>query len=135
VSGTAGANFSDTAYVFANLAGVSTVQPLPYVAPGSTAAVAIGDLTTPGTPMGGGTNAHDADLTKPVGQQAVPAAYVWCRYLRICNDSGSTDLEFSFDGTNIHGRLKPGEKLDYNTRYEGGIALRGNGAAFRVEAW
>jgi len=44
-------------------------------------------------------------------------------------------VEISFDGTNVHGYIPSGEEGTYWDRYEGGIAVRGAGATFHVEAW
>lgn len=44
-------------------------------------------------------------------------------------------LEFSFDGTNVHGKVDAGETLVMRQRYEGGISVRGAGATFRITAW
>jgi len=57
----------------------------------------------------------------------------WSYHLRIVVTGG--DLEFSFDGTNVHGKVlgATGEGL-YQKRHEGGIAVRGTGT-FYVEAW
>jgi len=47
----------------------------------------------------------------------------------------SAAVEISFDGTNVHGYIPAGEVTTYRNRYEGGIAVRGVGATFYVEAW
>lgn len=45
------------------------------------------------------------------------------------------NVEYSFDGTNVHGLVLSGTQTIYQHRYEGGIAIRGVGATFYVEAW
>lgn len=47
---------------------------------------------------------------------------------------GGDNLDFSFDGINIHGHLAAGEQETYYDRYEGGICVRGQGTFF-LEAW
>lgn len=56
----------------------------------------------------------------------------WSYHLRIVVTGG--DLEFSFDGTNVHGTVLSGKEGMYQKRHEGGIAVRGTGT-FYVEAW
>lgn len=46
----------------------------------------------------------------------------------------TTNIEFSFDGTNVHGIVLAGKTNQYQKRHEGGIAVRGAGT-FYVEAW
>ena len=54
----------------------------------------------------------------------------------LINDSAS-DITFSFDGTNDHGKVKTGEPArQQNFRREKTIWLKGTaGAAFRLSAW
>lgn len=138
VSGTATANWSDNAYLFIDDAGANTYEPMPYVAPGSTTPVQVGTRTSPGTPMGGGSDPRDVLPGDTLGHVK---AQIWANNIRICNDGGA-DLEFSFAVTDdmgagalpVQGVLKPNEQVSYRNRYEAGIALRGAGA-FRVEAW
>lgn len=56
----------------------------------------------------------------------------WSYSIRITVTGG--DLEFSFDGTNVHGKVLSGQSCVYEKRHEGGIAVRGTGT-FYVEAW
>jgi len=129
-AGTGTADFADNAYLFSDsVTGANTFVPLPYVQAGSNTPVTLG-----GNPSGTGQNMNDANLLAAPGAQEVPKAMIWCQTMRVCND-GSGVLEFSFDGTNVHGQLKAGESVIYRVRFEAGIALRGNGNAFRVEAW
>ena len=59
----------------------------------------------------------------------------WSRGIRIqVSDTAGDSLEYSFDGTNVHGHLDPGESDVYFERTEGGIAVRGVGT-FWIEAW
>lgn len=118
VSGTGTANFADNAYLFIEGAGANPFVPAPDVPYGSGVTV-----NNPLTPTGTGAT-----------QAPVVPAQIWSGTMRVCNDGGSA-LEFSFDGINVHGRLLPGDDFSYRNRYEAGISLRGNGVAFRVEAW
>jgi hypothetical protein len=60
---------------------------------------------------------------------------IWSCSIRICNDGGG-DLEYSFDGTNVAGKVTATDvEVIYRDRYEAGICVRGAGAAFRIEAW
>lgn len=130
VTDTATANFADKAYLFIDDTDANPYTPLPYVAPGSSTPVELGSQ-----PLGTGEAPEDANLsqTDPV-KQALPKAAVWSSNIRISND-GVADLEFSFDGTNVHGRVKMNETVVYRDRIESGIAVRGAGAVYRIEAW
>lgn len=118
-SGTGTANFSDNAFMFLDGAGANVYSPTPIVPYGTDAVV-----NNPLNPTGTGITTAPP-LIHPM---------LWSGNIRICND-GSGVLEFSFDGVNIHGRLLTAEVLSYRNRYEAGIAIRGAGLAFRVEAW
>jgi hypothetical protein len=56
--------------------------------------------------------------------------------MRITN-TGANDLEFSFDGTNVHGIVLAGQSADFSNRREAAIAVRGVGGntTFVIEAW
>jgi len=127
---TATAAFADRAYLFIDGTGANTFIPLPYVAPGSKAPVHIGR-----TPSGTGQDAHDVNPSAAPVDRVVVKAMIWANTLRIFNDDASVELEFSFDGTNVHGKIPPQSHIVYRNRYEAGIAVRGNGADFRIEAW
>lgn len=121
-------DFADKAFLFTENS-AANVTPLPVVtaSPDSATPTAV---VVPNVPTGQGQN----DGPSP----AVPLIYSGT--IRIFNDetSGGNDLEFSFDGTNVHGRVKAGEQLVYRNRIESGIALKSPAAAsvaFRVEAW
>lgn len=122
-TGTSTANFSDTAYLFADQASANTYTPLPYVAPGQNTPVQLGN-----PPMGGGMNANDSSPT------ASPQHMIFAHAIRIFNDGGA-NLEISFDGVNVHGVVKAAESLLYLSRHEAGISVRGAGVPFRIEAW
>jgi hypothetical protein len=126
VDGTATANFSDSAWLFSQDTGAQTVVPMPNVRAGDNTTVAhVGDLTAGGSPMGGGTNLDPA--TVPM---------IWSYGMRVVNDStADTDLEISFDGVNIHDKLKKGEEVLYRNRIEAGISVRGAGALYRISAY
>jgi hypothetical protein len=57
----------------------------------------------------------------------------WSYHIKIRAVGGN--LEFSFDGVNVHGFVLAGTESYYQKRHEGGIAVRGAGATFHVEAW
>jgi hypothetical protein len=129
VADTATADFEDKAYLFAEQTGAFLHAPTPVIAPGDlTTVAAVGDLEKSGAPMGG----TDHPWSQPPVQRMAH-----CCTLRICNDSagGGASLEVSFDGTNVHDVLKPGEQVLYRDRFEAGIAVRGLGADYRIAAW
>jgi len=126
VRGTATAEFSDRAYNFAAQAGAFTIPRSPVVAPGSAGSSGFPATVGVGTPMGGQAGLPAAQAT-PVTTQASHS-------IRVSNE-GASELEFSFDGVTVHGALLAGEKVVYLDRYETGIAVRGDGMAFRIEAW
>lgn len=59
----------------------------------------------------------------------------WSQGLRIV--ATTADIEFSFDGSTVHGKVPAGNEYFYFDRHEGGIAIRGAGGngAFELEAW
>ena len=130
VTDTATANFSDKAYLFASGAGAMPYTPMPRIAPGSTEVVNIGTKTTGASPYAG------TNLDTPGPDNTLSTLTGWSHGIRICNDDGAAiALEYSFDGTNVHGKLLAGEKVVYYPRHEAGISVRGAGAVFRIEAW
>lgn len=125
VGGTATANFADNAYLFID-GSAGTANPF---TPGPPTSTSSGTTNNPLTPTGTGSQGVVSQLTSP------ERPLIWSGNIRICND-GSDYLEYSFDGTNVHGKLLKGEVFMYRNRYEAGIAIRGvAGVAFRVEAW
>jgi hypothetical protein len=58
---------------------------------------------------------------------------IWSTAIRISN-TGAAALEFSFDGTNVHGSVPAGEIREYTSRIEAGVAVRGL-TDFEIEAW
>lgn len=115
-TGTATANFSDNGLMFLDGAGANPFTPLPVIDPAVPTVV-------PPTPYGSGAASGNTPLPQ-----------IWAQTIRLCNDSGANPLEYSFDGTNVHGKLLANEQVIYRNRFESGIAVRGNGV-FRVEAW
>jgi hypothetical protein len=109
--------------MFLDAANVFT--PSPFVQLGSPA-----PTNNPLTPTGTGAQGVATGIT------ASDPPMVWSGNIRICND-GAADLEFSFDGVAVHGRIKPNEAFVYRNRYEAGISVRGAGGSttYRVEAW
>ena len=139
--GTTTTDFADHAIDFAECAGANTLHH-PVVARPDTRTVLGTTTTGSSTPQGARVTPipSAANLSLPRAEQAPAAPAITCAQLRICNDGSPGDgrLEFSFDGTNIHGVVLPGEVATYRNRYEGGIAVRHSGGAavpFRVEAW
>jgi hypothetical protein len=139
------ANFADNAYLFNSITGANTFLPTPIVpeplGPGLTP-TAVGTTQTTGVPMGGGSPVErqlsppPPGFVSPVAPTTTPM--IWTHELRIYND-GTGILEFSFDGTNIHGRIFAGENAHYTFRFEAGISLRyasgSASGAWRVEGW
>jgi hypothetical protein len=64
----------------------------------------------------------------------VPKAMLWAQTIRVIN-AGGGDLEISFDGVNVHGLVPAGLINVYRNRFEAGIAIRGNGVSYVIEAW
>jgi len=116
VTDTATANFVDKAYMFAEQTGANPYAPLPVIQPGSNTTIAV--------PSASGTGRNSP--TDPLAQ-------IWSGAIRIC--ATTANLEFSFDGTNVHGKVLAGEQFVYRGRFESGICVRGAGSVFRIEAW
>ena len=59
------------------------------------------------------------------------------RGIIIVNDSASRYIEWSWDGVNVHGKLKLGESITMDNKSESSIYLRGEsgGEEYRVIAW
>lgn len=57
----------------------------------------------------------------------------WSQAIRIV--ATTADIEVSFDGTTVHGKISAGTEVIYWDRHESGIAIRGVGATFLLEAW
>jgi hypothetical protein len=120
IAGSGTASFADNAYLFVDVVGANPFTPLPVVQPGSSTPVNLG-LPPNGTGDNGSAGSDG------------PYPAIWCSNLAI--EAAGGNLEFSFDGTNIHGIVLAGERRVYNFRYESGIAVRGASATFVVEAW
>ena len=121
IAATATANFADRAYMFAEQAAANVYTTLPVIAPGSNTTIDVPDMA------GGGL------ATPSVAGVAGPLAQIWSGNIRIVVTTA--DMEISFDGTNVHGLVKAGESVIYRQRYESGIAVRGAGAVYTIEAW
>ena len=113
-SGTSSSDWTDNGFMFGEQPGASNMAPVPTFNYGTHDTVTI--------------------PPNPQGPTSATMDQVWCGNIRICNDSTTVPLEFTFDGTNIHGRLLKGEQIIYRDRWESGVAVRGGGA-FRIEAW
>lgn len=131
---TAGTAFDATgnSFLFITGAGVNPYAPLPPVTRPDEKEPA--DPTeVPPTPWGSGEN----ELSGTPPQWPPTQAYIWSFGIYIKNTGATNDLEFSFDGVNVHGRLAPGAERIYYNRFEAGMALRGVTAntTYIVEAW
>jgi len=116
VSGTTTALFEDNAFLFKDDVGANTFAAMPIIRPGDTTTVV--NIGSPSSPV-----STDAELL------------IFSNSIRIYND-GATDLDFSFDGTNVQGVVKAGKDALYNFRYEGGIAVKSAAPVlFRIECW
>ena len=91
--------------------------PLPVVEPGSST-IAVLDSN----PMGGGQNDLGAE-----------APMIFSEVILVTATAAA--VEISFDGINVHGSVPSGETRQYSGRREAGIAVRGVGATFAIEAW
>ena len=136
-TGTASGAFADNAWLFQ---GSMPIIPTPVVEPGSVAPVHVGrpanagasppEGLIPSAPLGTGVASPNVDGS------AGPPAMSWCQTMRITSLTG--DLEFSFDGETVHGKIVniggAATSAIYRNRFEAGIAIRGAGV-FIVEAW
>lgn len=118
VTATATADYSDRAYMFS--ATDANMTPFPATAT---------PMTIPYNPQGGGVTGPNVDGTAGANQQ------FWMANFKITNTHMTDTLYFSFDGTNDHGQVRAGQTVIYRNRYESGIAVKGNGIVFAVEAW
>ena len=115
-----------------NFFGAGTlISPTPVVRPGGASEQAdVGSRVAGGSPLGSGVGP-----ISPLDVYGPPAPQVWASTILVRNDALADPLEVSFDGINVHGRVLAGEERVYRSRMEGGIAVRGVGVPFRVEAW
>jgi len=51
------------------------------------------------------------------------------------SNDGAADIQFSFDGTNLHGRVKGGEALQQDFRRAKRIYLKTTGAPVAIRFW
>lgn len=91
--------------------------PLPIVNPGASTPVVLDS-----NPMGGGE-----------GDLGASAPMVFSDNILVTATTAT--VEISFDGINVHGSIPAGETRVYDARKEAGIAVRGTGATFAIEAW
>lgn len=122
IAATATANFEDRAYMFAEQTTANPYTPLPVVTPGSNAVVNVPNDAGTGT----------ATPVPNTGAEG-PKAQIWAANIRIV--ATTADLEISFDGVTVQGLVKSGAEVIYRQRYESGIAVRGVGSVFQIEAW
>lgn len=136
--GTTTALFADNAYMFGEQTTANPFKATPYVKPGQETPVAYGTINSGGqTPRGAGRAPEDTSQFFPAADQRVPIPHLWPNTILVAN-GGATPIEISFDGTNVHGKIKSGEVRIYRNRMESGISVREPGAgaiAFSVEAW
>lgn len=132
ITGTTSSSFEDNAYLFYFVPGANTIDPTPYVAPGSTQQTPIGSFLRTSTPQGGGNDIHNAaynqHISFPYGGELPPCPMLWCGTLSVTSEDSGADLEFSFDGTYAHGVVPGDSYRTYRNRYEAGIAVRIRGA-------
>ena len=137
-TGTATANFSDNALMFAEMAGANTFLPTPYVPPGGVNVLAeVGTAAIPGSPMGGGRDAHDSSYDPRAGiVPPPPLTQIWAKAIRVINSNapGGAAMFLSFDGTTVQGVVLAGTDVIYWDRSESGLAIKGSGT-FYIEAW
>lgn len=128
VEGTSTASFDDNAFLFVDGVGANPYTPTPIVPPGGG--------TVPGVPS---TNLGPSPLGTGASSDGSSYPMIWSRTIRIVA-TGTFPIEFSFDGTNVHGSVfavvAPGMERIMD-RQEAGIAVRGVGGtpSFIVEAW
>lgn len=130
---TAGTNFTDddNSFLFVDAAGANPFESLPKVTTGEDGS--FDTTTVPPTPWGGGEN--DRAGTPPTS--APTKAYIWSYGIYVKNTGATYILEISFDGTNVHGRIDPGDSRIFYNRIEAGMAVRGvsDNTTYVVEAW
>lgn len=141
---TAGAAFDSAgnSFIFIDGAGANPYTPLPVVRPGddvSRLGLLGAKVVIPPNPAGTGENYLTDDPSLPIGQghltEPSVKAYIWSHSIRISN-TGGNDIEFSFDGVNVHGVVPAGTVREYLSRREAGIAVRAAApTTFRIEAW
>lgn len=125
-TGTATADFADNGFLFIDGVGANPYTPLPVVLPGDDVSRYPKPPATVVPPNPAGTGENDSGS---------PKAMIWSDSILIAN-TGGNPLEFSFEGTNVHGVVPAGETVIYTSRSESGIAIRSAlGTTFRVEAW
>jgi hypothetical protein len=126
VEDTATANFNDQAYLFADQAAANPYTPLPFVRPGEGVSKPgyTGPHVVPTNPAGTGQLDKDA-----------PHPMIWSEHILVVNLDLVIDLEISFDGSTVHAVIPANSERKFSDRREAGIAIRGNGADFRIEAW
>lgn len=123
IVGSGTADFADNAYLWIDQLSANPYTPLPIVRPGD-------DLGKPGN------TAPHVLATPPIGTGTSTdgdKGAIWSSRIAIAATGGA--LEFSFDGTNIHGIVPAGERYIYDNRFESGICVQGASATFVIEAW
>jgi hypothetical protein len=129
VAGTGTADFADNAFLFIDATSANPYLKTPVVAPGQ-------DASKPAS-ISGDPAPHVVE--SPAGA-ADPPSYLGTSKGSIFSQTilltaTTAPLDFSFDGTNIHGTVPAGETRVYSGRYEAGICVRGPGSVFTIEAW
>lgn len=117
LQGLTGGDFDSHAYLFSGQSAANPYTPLPVVRPG-------GDVSSPDYPGAVDIGANPAGT----GQRGDdPEPMIWSSHILVKN-AGTTELQISFDGTNVHGAIPAASEQLYSDRYEAGLALRGGGA-------
>lgn len=128
VTGTSTAGFDDNGFLFVDGTGANPYTPLPVVRPGAGVSNPMdpGPHVVPPVPAGTGES-----------RPGEAKAMIWSQEIRITHTGGAGSLEFSFDGTNVHGVVTSTDPVLLMSRAEAGVAIRGSGGTptFRIEAW
>ncbi|MEM4711325.1 MAG: hypothetical protein QXL18_05245 [Candidatus Woesearchaeota archaeon] len=101
-----------------------------------------GQIIVSGMGGGGGGGSTDwfyisSDITSLTTEFHLFAFNFTARAIVIINDSDTNYIEFSFDGTNVHGKLKSHEVFMFDGISRDSIYLRGQagGEGFRLWSW
>jgi len=107
---------------------------------GTLIALNTGDTGDFGAKFIGSSNAYFSDQTiNALTGVFVSQPFSFASFnISLINDDGAETIEYSFDGTNIHGRLTPSQYAYMPYREQSGIYLRtvsGNPANYRLTVY
>lgn len=134
-TGTGTTSYADNAFLFINGSGANVYTPLPPVSPSQqTTITGTAELTNASTvvPSIAGTGQDPVDRS-PQDASLPPVAQIQSMGIRVT--AVSANVTISFDGTNDHGLVLSGTTAVYYRRHEAGIAVKGSGSTFYIEAW